>query len=154
MKRAILMFAMALAFFFATVVYSQTPPGNVLRATKVVSCVGSPCTGSAPSANTDGATLAQMRAIAIRLCAASGQTLSGAGTLEVYFMDEVDELWSIVPELELTVDASAASKRCTMVLSDREMPLGTGRVAVVPSAVTLSGGDLTITYMRRTKALP
>lgn len=153
MKRALLALAAALAVL-SVVAYAQTPPGNVLRATKVVTCAGSPCTGSAPSANTDGATLAQMRAIAIRLCADSGETLSGAGALEVYSMDEVDEIWSIVPELELTVDASAASKRCTIVLSDREMPLGTGRVAVVPSAVTLSGGNITLTYMRRTKALP
>ena len=153
MKHALLFLAGTIVALSA-VAYAQTPPGNVIRATKTVSCAGSPCSGSAPSANTDGASLAQMRAIAIRLCAASGQTLSGAGTLEVYSMDELDELWSIVPELELSVDASAASKRCTIVLSDREMPLGTGRVAVVPSAVTLSGGDLTVTYLRRTKALP
>lgn len=143
-----------LAVALSATAYSQTPPGNVLRATKVVSCASSPCSGAAPSADTDGASLAQMRAIAIRLCADSGETLSGGGGLYVYSMDEVDELWSIVPELELTIDASAASKRCSIVLSDKEIPLGTGRTAVVPNAVTLSGGDLTITYLRRTKALP
>jgi hypothetical protein len=44
--------------------------------------------------------------------------------------------------------------RSAVVLSDRETPLGTNRVAIVPNAVTLSGGNLTITYARRTKALP
>lgn len=153
MKRVLLSVALA-TLVSAPAAYAQTPPGNVIRATKTVTCGGSPCSGSAPSANTDGASLAQMRAISIRLCADSGEILSGGGSLYVYSMDEVDELWSIVPELELTVDASAASKRCTIILSDREIPLGTGRVAVVPNAVTLSGGDLTIMYLRRTKALP
>ena len=153
MKRALLILSAALLALSA-VAYAQTPPGNAIRATKTVTCAGSPCSGSAPSANTDGASIAQMRAIAIRLCADSGQTLSGAGGLYVYSMDEVDELWSIVPELEITVDASVASKRCAIILSDRDMPMGTGRTAVVPNAVTLSGGNLTIQYLRRTKALP
>lgn len=133
---------------------AQTPTGNILRTTGSVTCAGSPCTGSAPNATTDGATLAQLRAMSIRLCADSGQTLSGAGTLDVYSMDEADSIWSIVPDLEITLDAKVNGKRCAVVLSDRETPLGTNRVAVVPNAVTLSGGNLTIIYARRTKALP
>jgi hypothetical protein len=153
MKKALLAALLGMVLV-VPLAYAYTPPGNVLKATATVTCAGSPCTGAAPNATTDGATLAQMRSISIRLCADSGQTLSGGGTLDVYAMDEADGLWSLVPELEITIDASVASDRCAIVLSDRDTPLGWGRVSVVPNAVTLSSGNLTISYYRRAKALP
>jgi hypothetical protein len=153
MKRALLFLA-ACMLVLVPVAHAATPPGNIFRLAETVTCAGSPCSGTAPNDNADGADISQMRAITIRLCAASGQTLSGAGTLDVYAMDETDELWSLVPELEITVDPALASDRCGIVLSDRDIPIGWGRVAAVPNGVTLSSGNLTVTYVRRVKEQP
>lgn len=135
---------------------AQTPAGNVFRIPEqTTSCAASPCSGSAPSASTDGRNVAQGRAISVRLCAASGQTLSGAGTLDVYAYDEDDGLWSLNPALAITMPASASGRRCIMVLDDREVLVGFGRVAIVPNAVTISAATtLSVKIYVRVKEQP
>jgi hypothetical protein len=135
----------ALALTFAMLALTpdanaQTPPGNVLRATIPTACGGSPCSGTAPTTSADGRSIAQSRSISVRLCAALGQTLSGGGTLDVYAWDEDDELWALSPSLAVTVPAAASGVRCAFVMADAEVLVGFGRVAVVPNAVTFSGG--------------
>lgn len=152
MKHLPLTLAVAL---LALTAEAQTPPGNVLRATVTTSCSGSPCSGSAPSASTDGRSIAQARSISVRLCAASGQTLSGGGTLDVYGWDEDDELWAVSPSLAITVPASASGARCAIVMADAEVLVAFGRVAVVPNAVTISGGaSLGVKIYVRVKVQP
>lgn len=146
--------ATVLVIVLPALAVAQTPTGNVLRASITTTCAGSPCSGTAPSADTDGFPVSQRRALALRLCAASGQSLSGGGALDVYSGDEDDGLWSLNPALAITVPASAAGKRCVIVLSDTEVLVGFGRVAVVPNAVPLSGGNLTLKYITRVKVLP
>jgi hypothetical protein len=135
---------------------AQTPTGNVFRLPEqTTTCVGSPCSGAAPSGATDGRNIAQARAISVRLCAASGQTLSGAGTLDVYLYDEDDGLWSLAPLSEIEVPADCASKRCCEVLEDRDVLVGFGRVAVVPNAVTVSAATtLSVKIKIRVKEQP
>ena len=155
MKRAVLPVVAVAMLALASAVYAYTPPGNVLRATLSTECASSPCSGTAPSADTDGRSIAQSRSVSIRLCAASGQTLSGGGTLDVYAWDEDDELWAISPELAITVPAAASGQRCAIVMTDAEVLLGFGRVAVVPNAVTFSGGSsLAVKYYVRVKEQP
>lgn len=135
--------------------HAQTAPGVVLRNPSFpTTCGGSPCTGAAPTLATDGRTLVNGSGVKVRLCADSGQTLSGAGTLDVYFFDEDDSLWALVPSLAITVPAAASGDRCVVVLTDAVTTVPTGRVAVVPNAVTLSGGNLNVKIYVTVKKAP
>lgn len=134
---------------------AQTAPGTVLRNPSfITTCGGSPCTGTAPTLTTDGRTLVNGSGVRVRLCADSGQTLSGAGTLDVYFFDEDDSLWALVPSLAITVPAGASGDRCVVVLADHATTVPTGRVGVVPNAVTLSAGNLSVKVYVTVKKAP
>jgi hypothetical protein len=153
-KRTIPLLAVAV-LVMASLAHAATPPGNVFRGTITTACGGSPCSGSAPTLSTDGRDIAQARSITVRLCAASGQTLSGAGALDVYAWDEDDELWALSPTLAITVPAAAAGDRCAVVMADAEVLVGFGRVTAVPNAVTISGGaSLAVKIYVRVKEQP
>lgn len=134
---------------------AQTAPGTVLRNPSFsTTCGASPCTGSAPTLSTDGRTLVNGSGVKVRLCADSGETLSGAGTMDVYAYDEDDGLWALVPSLALTIPAAASGARCVYVLEDRATTVPTGRVAIVPNAATLSGGNLSVKIYVTVKKAP
>src|SRR5512134_3082044 len=124
-------FAVALSIASAD---AQTLGGIVRRVAATTSCGSTTCSGSAPTGSTDGASLQQATAIRVRLCAASGQTLSGAGTLAVYVRDETDGLWARVAALDKTVPASASGLRC-IGWDEGINGVPYGSVAYVPASV-------------------
>lgn len=106
-------------------------------------------TGSVPTATTTGWFALDRRFTFIRayVCAGSGQTLSGAGTLQAYWRFEKNDGTKLVmrnPSLDLTVSVTATS--CTgsacrcQVFTDRRTG-GVGSLFYVPSGVTLSSGS-------------
>lgn len=85
----------------------------------------------------------------VSLCAASGQTLSGAGSLNAYYYDPGAALWMRDPDLDLAVSVTAtscagAACRC-QVWPDFAVPGNKpGYVLFATNAVTVSAGTLTV----------
>lgn len=138
-------FAMLLFLLFPLLASAQTLPGRVRRFPAATTCGSTTCSGSAPSAASDGVALQAATGLRLRLCADSGQTLSGAGTLSAYVRDETDGLWTRVPALDKTVPASASGLRC-VGWDENAVLLPYGATVYVPAGVTVSGGNLTVTH--------
>jgi hypothetical protein len=81
----------------------------------------------------------------VMVCADAGQTLSGAGTLQAYLLDEKSGLVARNNDLDLSVDE--AGDRCQAfpdfaVAGSR----AEGRVIFAATGVTVSGGTVTVFY--------
>lgn len=122
-----------------------TLSGKVRRVSTATTCAGSPCSGAAPSAASDGISLQYATGLRLRLCADSGQTLSGAGTLSAYVRDETDGIWTRVPALDKTVPASASGLRC-VGWDENVVQLPYGAAVYVATGVTLSGGNIAVAH--------
>lgn len=96
-------------------------------------------TGSAPSATTDGYSLGDLVTYQMSVCAQSGATLSGAGTLQAYVYSSAQAAWTRSPALDLTVNVSAATAQCQAWLN-LPVYVHSGRIKYVPNAVTVSAG--------------
>lgn len=115
-------------------------PDDTVRSSKFV-CTQAGVTCDAPTAATDGALLSGSTGVVVTVCAASGQTLSGAGTLLAYVYNPIAGLWARVPDLDLTT--TTASVRC-LAFPGIFVAVPAGRIAYVPSSVTASSNNLTI----------
>jgi hypothetical protein len=114
-----------------------------------------PTTRAAPSATPvdgtvgSGMKLPSVTGAFVSLCAASGQTLSGAGSLAAYYYDPAAALWMRDPDLDLDVDLTATSCggspcRCR-VWPDFPVPANkAGYVLFATDGITVSGGTLTV----------
>jgi hypothetical protein len=115
------------------------------RSVKAVATTGSE---SAPSAATDGMDLTMVGAVDVVVCADSGQTVTSGGTLQVWFYDVDTGLWAL-SDYNLSVPTG---KRCATTVgpsSGKGIPIiaKRGRIAVVPSGVTVSSGSVTIFHL-------
>lgn len=119
--------------------------------TYAFTCAAGTCTDILPTGSTDGTSgMALFRVLAIRVtvCADPTRTLSGAGTIRLYYYSPTAALWSRDNDLDLSVDASAtdcqgAACRC-QTFPDQEVMVRRGLVKPVPNGVTVSAGNLTI----------
>lgn len=100
-------------------------------------------TRAAPATATLGMALGGVKSFRLSVCAASGQTLTGAGTLDVWLYDSVDALWKLNTGLELAVDASGV--RC-QVFPDFPVDVSKDGTRVLPAtnSVTVSGGTTVV----------
>lgn len=103
-------------------------------------------TAAAPSASTDGMDSTGIKGYRVTLCATSGNTLSGAGTLHAYYFSvPAGGLWTRNPGLDLPVTVTAtscagAACRCQTFPDLEAQSKIKGRVKWATSAVTVSGG--------------
>jgi hypothetical protein len=102
-------------------------------------------TESAPSGAADGLNLTNVHAITFWLEADSGQTLSGAGDVDIYAYTSSTD-WGLAPLLVFDVPATAASKR-RVVLGTVAIDNPIGRLAMIANGVTVSSGGVTIYAM-------
>jgi len=93
-------------------------------------------TRSAPTLSTEGEPLDNVYSYRIILCANSGQTLSGGGTLQMWHYN-TSTGWARNSGLDLTV--TATSVRC-QAFPDVLVGPPYGRFLAAPNAVTVSGG--------------
>lgn len=102
-------------------------------------CSAGSCTGTAPTGMNEGMTLYGVVAYRLSVCAASGQTLSGAGTLQAYRYDSAENQWIRNKGLDQTVNASAVQCQTfpDVAVSGGQL----GRIRFVASSVTVSGGS-------------
>lgn len=98
---------------------------------------------AAPTLESEGASLRNTKAFRVSLHAASGQTLSGAGTLKCYLWQDENARWAPNSDLDLTVPAGAASLR-DWVFPDQQVMVAKGSVLYACSSVTVSGGSLVV----------
>lgn len=108
-------------------------------------------TRAAPTVVTEGMPLGDVTGLRVMVSAASGQTLSGAGSLQAYGWDNDLARWLRVPDLDLTIPATCASKRdCRW--ADLDVPVQSGRLLYAATGVTVSSGTVTVSIKARTKA--
>lgn len=103
-------------------------------------CAAGSCSGTAPTTGpNDGMMLYGVVSYRLTICAVSGQTLSGAGTMLAYRYDGALELpW--VPNAGLNQPVTASGSRCTTFPDFLVVGAQPGRVRFVASGVTVSGG--------------
>ena len=107
------------------------------------------CTTATESAPADtltpvdglGAILSDAQGYFVSVEADSGQTLSGAGSLLCYLWNPLSGVWDRTPDLDLSVTSSAVRG---MGFIGGQVVSGRGRIAYVPSGVTVSSGSRTI----------
>jgi hypothetical protein len=107
-------------------------------------CASGTCDAPVAAASlTDGLDLTTTRAkgILVTVCADSGQTLSGAGTLTAYNRDPAVALWAVLPDMNLS--PATATVRC-ISFAGLYVPVSKGRVLWVPTGVTVSAGGVTV----------
>ncbi len=102
----------------------------------------SPVTGAAPTLAADGQLLADLDAITVQVAAASGVTLSGAGTLQCYVYDPVVALWARMPAFDQSV--TGTTRIMAFPAYEVIAPRG-ARIKWVPSGVTFSAGSAGVT---------
>jgi hypothetical protein len=96
---------------------------------------------SAPSAATDGFDFSQcLKGVSLFICADSGQTLSGSGTVKLYQRHPIAALWGEIPDLN--VSPTVSSVRCQGFPGIWSV-VAQGRLAVQPVSVGVSSGGFT-----------
>lgn len=114
-------------------VFTDTLTEALTRAAPTLSTEGEPLNGDAGA----------VYSYRLTLCAPAGQTLSGAGTIDLWYYNTATA-WSIDPGLVLT--ASVSGKRCQTF---PDVPVGppTGRFLAAPNGITTSSGTtVTVRY--------
>lgn len=110
-------------------------------------------TGTAPTTSaTDGMPAIGLTSYEVMLVADSGQTLSGAGTVDCYEFDEPHAVWVLKPSMVMTVPASASGKR-RILLDSINVNGGRGRIKHVTNGVTISSGSVTLVQIGFDKAI-
>lgn len=95
-------------------------------------------TGGAPTLGNVGMGLDGVEGYRVSVCAESGQTLSGTGTLRAYGYHSDAGLWMRVPAIDLTVSASGV--RCMMFPDIKPGVNSNHRVYFATDTVAISGG--------------
>lgn len=101
-------------------------------------------TGSAPTLATDGQPLQDLDGITVVLAAATGVTLSGAGTLDCYVYDTATALWSRCPSADFTCVGVPAVRSVAFAAVTVVAPRN-ARIKWVPTGVTFSAGSAGVT---------
>ena len=139
MRKILTLILLAPSLAYAAAATWTNPSGT----TAVAVCAQAGVTCDAPTLATQGISLDNVQGFSVTACAASSQTLSGAGTLRAYVYDDAVGLWSRLPDLDLT--QSTATVRC-VTWAGIWAAAPRGRVAYVPDTVTASSNSVTV-YM-------
>lgn len=151
MKRPVLAFVLAAAVGLSLTWLSTAQAGGTYQTATTVACSSrsftcsaGTCTETAPSTNA-GFALANVQAYYIRVCADSGQTLSGAGTMRDYHCSaSLSPTCSQVLDNALTVTASSVRCQEWAPFVVPYLDNTSDTMWWSPSAVTVSSGNLAI----------
>lgn len=110
-------------------------------------------TRAAPSASTEGLSAKDLKAVTIIVEADSGQTLSGAGTIDlyVYYPAPGPAAWVEVRQAQLSCNV-ASVRRLAFNSVEISCPRN-GRIVAKPTGVTISSGGVTV-YLLGMSSLP
>ena len=124
---------------------ATTPPGCALGSCVAAqACSANVCNASAPSSATDGMGLGGCVGAKLTICAASGQTLSGTGTMFAWLFKATAGggagLWAR-HQLDMAVPAAASGNRC-FTFDDIALFTQIGdRLRYTAGSVGVSGGS-------------
>lgn len=125
-------------------VSAQDAPGYIRRWSEAQALTRSAPTVSCLAASgAEGIDFRGVRGYYVRIEADSGQTLSGAGTLQAWRYDFGEGAWARVPDLDRTIPAGASGMR-RYGFSDRINYDPSGCFLFAASGVTVSGGTVTV----------
>lgn len=85
------------------------------------------------------------KGVVLTACVDSTRTLSAAATLSFYLFDPQAALWAKAPDFNITTATISATERC-QTFPALNVVLPAGRMAVLPTAGTLSAGNFTIYF--------
>lgn len=135
-------FLVVLALFALPVVASAQA---VAPLSEVDSCSANSCTRAAPTCSAqpyEGFSLLGVRGFNLMVCAASGQTLSGTGTLQMYRCDAFTGLPTRIPGLDQSVTSTTQCQSFTDFIMWSPTSW-TDTFVVAPTSVGVSLGDTT-----------
>ena len=135
-------FALLLALFTGGLPYTykyemSTCPTGAISSNCIAAqtCSGNSCgTGVLPTSTMDGMLLGGVSKYRLTVCAASGQTLSGAGTMQSFTFSTAEGVWDR-GNSDANVTTTQRSQSFDFVVG-----LRFDRVRYVANAVTVSGG--------------
>jgi hypothetical protein len=133
MKKLAVVFVASVVALFSVAAYAGTRPFTESQA----------LTRAAPTLSTEGVSMSQITAFRVSVCATTGNTLSGSGTLKAYLYNPAVGLWMRNPSLDVAVTNSG--ERCQVfpdftVTSIAVTGSAPYRTLFATSAVTVSGG--------------
>lgn len=102
-------------------------------------------TNGAPTSLIAGASLRSTGGTRITVAADAGQTLSGTGTFDVYYLQPTLGIWSLNPDLALSVPAAVSGLR-SWTAPDLPAAVPQGRIAIASNGVGVSSGGLSVYY--------
>lgn len=108
-------------------------------------------TRAAPTLSTDGMSVKDIKGFRVKVCAPSGQTLAGAGAVNLYEFDPTSQLWGLNVGLNMPITVTATSCsgsacRC-QTFPGFEVDAPIGRILPAANAITLSGGSAVDIYV-------
>lgn len=104
-------------------------------------------TRAEPFQASDGFSLTGFKGLRVTLCAASGQTLSGSGTLRArYLSPKAGSRWAKGGGRDLVIPSAAAGASC-WTFDDMDITVDSGRALWIADGVTASGGSTCILYV-------
>jgi hypothetical protein len=141
LRRALLAAALTLVPAFAL---AAAPTWTTLAPRSVRGTCATGTCSDAPTLVSQGMNLEGVGGVTVHVCADSGQTLSGAGTLQAYVWNDQLQYWSRLIDRDLSVTHSAYRCQAFDVLW---VGGPRGRLAFVPSGVTVSSGGLIVDHL-------
>jgi hypothetical protein len=132
----------------ASTVYSPISLADGSKRPRSVKAVATTGSEAAPSTAAEGMDLTMVGAVDVVVCADSGQTITLGATVQVWFYDVDTGLWAL-SDYSLSVPTG---KRCATTIgpsAGKGIPIiaRRGRVAFVPSGLTVSAGGLTLYHL-------
>lgn len=112
---------------------------NPTGTTAKIVCASGTC--DAPTLATQGLNGADLTGYQVTVAADDTRTLSGAGTLLCYVYDADVGAWARVPDMDITVGTGSVQY---LAFPGVWLAAPRGRIAYVPSSVTVSAGGVTI----------
>ncbi|HZI08670.1 MAG TPA: hypothetical protein VEZ71_31930 [Archangium sp.] len=107
-----------------------------------------PSAAPASGAVGSGMDLAGVEGARVALCPASGQSLTGTGSLRAYLYDPAIGEWMRSPDLDLPVSsATTTANRCRVWPDAVTAVRGNGRVLYATDAIGVSGGTSVSVYI-------
>ena len=132
-----------LLFLIGCAHVSPSAPLQVSNFSETVTCAANSCTRAAPTSTAEGMSLYTVSSFRLEVCAASGQTLSGTGTVQIYWCNSVTGLCDRNPGLDVSVTATTRCQAFPDFLVTARLAFDSTVVAA-PNGVGVSGGNLTV----------
>jgi hypothetical protein len=135
MRRAVLFIALLLAAAASATPYTS-------NFSESQTCTTGTCArAAAPTTNAEGMSLYMVTGYRLSICAAIGQTLSGAGTMQAYWCDSLSALCMRSPQLDQSVTASGVQCQAFPDFIASFVTYLADSVVFAASGVTVSGGS-------------